>query len=272
MLRLERCLIDRGYGKLTEQIYKFCRRSPHAAILHPSHGRYHGPLAAGDAATSRRSRAIASGLNWRMPATSAAAGPCATCCSTRTSGRGSCTPGWRPPGAPGTLALFGDDGRRGPQGAEAPAARRPPGRRDARRGDGAGAHGRRVPGEAGRRQRLSSTAWSAATWRRRSRRRSRRRRRHQRRRRPRRQLRRRRRRHRHLKHHQLNSKHRRRRRRGDGSDSATFKSAGKSNEVDRARRVLRRSLRPGRRRIALSPGVDRRRPGREVPVPLVRQR
>lgn len=37
--RIERCLIDANFGKSTETVRAFCRRSKHASILWPSHGR-----------------------------------------------------------------------------------------------------------------------------------------------------------------------------------------------------------------------------------------
>ena len=68
-LRVERCLIDANWGSSTDVVYQFCRRSRHAAILMPSHGRYVGasstPL--GDA---KRRRGERLGLNWRVPAPS----------------------------------------------------------------------------------------------------------------------------------------------------------------------------------------------------------
>lgn len=42
VFRIERCLIDANWGQCTDLIYEFCRRSPHAPILLPSHGRYIG--------------------------------------------------------------------------------------------------------------------------------------------------------------------------------------------------------------------------------------
>lgn len=41
-VRIDRCLIDANWGDSTDVVYKFCRESPHAAILVPSHGRYVG--------------------------------------------------------------------------------------------------------------------------------------------------------------------------------------------------------------------------------------
>lgn len=42
MIKVERCLVDANWGQSTEIIYKFCRMSPFAAILTPSHGKYIG--------------------------------------------------------------------------------------------------------------------------------------------------------------------------------------------------------------------------------------
>ena len=39
MLRINRCLVDSGWGAHTELVYEFCRRSPHAVTLFPSKGR-----------------------------------------------------------------------------------------------------------------------------------------------------------------------------------------------------------------------------------------
>lgn len=42
-LMLSKCLVDANYGKLTNTVYDFCRRSTHIAMLIPSHGKYIGP-------------------------------------------------------------------------------------------------------------------------------------------------------------------------------------------------------------------------------------
>ncbi len=44
-LHIERCPIDANYGSLTDLVYDFCRRSKHATVLLPSHGKYIGPKA-----------------------------------------------------------------------------------------------------------------------------------------------------------------------------------------------------------------------------------
>ena len=41
-LRIERCLVDANWGQSTDVVYQFCRQSPHAALLLPSHGRFVG--------------------------------------------------------------------------------------------------------------------------------------------------------------------------------------------------------------------------------------
>lgn len=41
-LKVERCLVDANWGEKTALVYEFCRRSPHAAVLLPSHGKYIG--------------------------------------------------------------------------------------------------------------------------------------------------------------------------------------------------------------------------------------
>lgn len=42
-LRIRRCLVDAQWGEQTDNVYNFCRQSPHAAVLMPSHGRGVGP-------------------------------------------------------------------------------------------------------------------------------------------------------------------------------------------------------------------------------------
>jgi hypothetical protein len=41
-MHAERCLVDANLGPVTDQVYEFCRRSPHAALLVPSHGKFIG--------------------------------------------------------------------------------------------------------------------------------------------------------------------------------------------------------------------------------------
>jgi hypothetical protein len=37
-LRIEKCLVDAGWGETSDLVYEFCRNSPHAAVLMPSKG------------------------------------------------------------------------------------------------------------------------------------------------------------------------------------------------------------------------------------------
>lgn len=41
-LRVERCLVDANWGEKTDLVYQFCRRSPYAHVLLPSHGKFIG--------------------------------------------------------------------------------------------------------------------------------------------------------------------------------------------------------------------------------------
>ncbi len=41
-MRIRRCLIDANWGRYTDLVYDFCRKSPHAGNLLPSHGKYVG--------------------------------------------------------------------------------------------------------------------------------------------------------------------------------------------------------------------------------------
>jgi hypothetical protein len=66
MMRIERCLIDANWGTSTDVVYQFCRQSPHAAVLLPSHGRFVGAASMPFAEYKRR-RGDRLGLNWRIP-------------------------------------------------------------------------------------------------------------------------------------------------------------------------------------------------------------
>jgi hypothetical protein len=65
-LKIDRCLIDANWGNSTDVVYQFCRQSPHAAVLMPSHGRYVG---ASSFPFSEYKRKLGDrlGHNWRMP-------------------------------------------------------------------------------------------------------------------------------------------------------------------------------------------------------------
>ena len=66
MVRIDRCLIDAGWGRTSDVIYQFCRRSKFANILLPSHGRYVGASSV-PMSEYRRKRGDRVGLNWRIP-------------------------------------------------------------------------------------------------------------------------------------------------------------------------------------------------------------
>ena len=65
-MRIERCLIDANWGSSTDVVYQFCRQSPHAGIVMPSHGRFVG---ASSQPFSEYKRKIGDrlGHNWRIP-------------------------------------------------------------------------------------------------------------------------------------------------------------------------------------------------------------
>ena len=65
-MRIERCLVDANWGSSTDLVYQFCRQSPHAAVLLPSHGRFVGASSAPYSDYKRRPGDRV-GLNWRIP-------------------------------------------------------------------------------------------------------------------------------------------------------------------------------------------------------------
>ena len=65
-MRIERQLIDANWGQSTNSVYLFCRQSPHAALLMPSHGRFVGATST-PMSEYRRKRGDRLGLNWRIP-------------------------------------------------------------------------------------------------------------------------------------------------------------------------------------------------------------
>ena len=65
-MKIERCLIDANWGTSTDVVYQFCRQSPHAAILLPSHGRFVGASSLPMSEYQRRP-GDRIGLNWRIP-------------------------------------------------------------------------------------------------------------------------------------------------------------------------------------------------------------
>lgn len=66
MLRVSQCLIDANWGTSTDVVYQFCRQSPHAAVLLPSHGRFVGASSKPLSEYTRRP-GDRLGLNWRIP-------------------------------------------------------------------------------------------------------------------------------------------------------------------------------------------------------------
>lgn len=67
VVRVDRCMIDANWGQSTEVVYQFCRESPHASVLTPSHGKYigAGSIPMGEYKKKRGDRV---GTNWRIPA------------------------------------------------------------------------------------------------------------------------------------------------------------------------------------------------------------
>jgi hypothetical protein len=65
-MRIDRCLIDANWGHSTDVVYQFCRQSPHATILTPSHGRFVGASSL-PFSEYKRKPGDRVGLNWRIP-------------------------------------------------------------------------------------------------------------------------------------------------------------------------------------------------------------
>jgi hypothetical protein len=66
MVRIDCCLIDANWGQSSDVVYQFCRQSPHAAVVVPSHGRYVGASSI-PFSEYKRKRGDRVGLNWRIP-------------------------------------------------------------------------------------------------------------------------------------------------------------------------------------------------------------
>jgi len=66
MLRIERCLVDANWGSSTDVVYQFCRQSPHAGLIIPSHGRFVG-ASSQPFSEYKRKAGDRVGHNWRMP-------------------------------------------------------------------------------------------------------------------------------------------------------------------------------------------------------------
>jgi phage terminase large subunit GpA-like protein len=65
-LAIERLLIAANWGQSTDVVYQFCRQSPHAAIVMPSHGRFVG-AASVPFNDYQRKRGDRVGHHWRIP-------------------------------------------------------------------------------------------------------------------------------------------------------------------------------------------------------------
>jgi hypothetical protein len=65
-MRIDRCLVDANWGSSTDVVYQFCRQSPHAGVVLPSHGRFVGASSV-PFSEYRRKQGDRLGLNWRIP-------------------------------------------------------------------------------------------------------------------------------------------------------------------------------------------------------------
>jgi hypothetical protein len=65
-MKIDRCLIDANWGQSTDVVYQFCRQSPFAGIVLPSHGKYVGASSI-PFAEYKRKRGDRIGHHWRIP-------------------------------------------------------------------------------------------------------------------------------------------------------------------------------------------------------------
>lgn len=65
-LRIGRLLIDANWGESTDVVYQFCRQSPHAAVLYPSHGKFYGPTSQ-PMSEYKKKPGDRIGHHWRIP-------------------------------------------------------------------------------------------------------------------------------------------------------------------------------------------------------------
>ncbi|GAA4445995.1 terminase gpA endonuclease subunit [Novipirellula rosea] len=65
-MKIGRCLVDANWGHSTNVVYQFCRQSPHASVLLPSHGRFVG-ASSNPFSEYKRRPGDRVGLNWRVP-------------------------------------------------------------------------------------------------------------------------------------------------------------------------------------------------------------
>jgi hypothetical protein len=105
-MQVGRCLIDANWSESTNVVYSFCRTSPYASVVTPSHGKYIGAATSSMAEWAKKPGDRV-GLGWRIP--SLAGGRHVRHCTMDTNfwksflvARWSC-----PLGAPGSLSLFG---------------------------------------------------------------------------------------------------------------------------------------------------------------------
>jgi len=64
---MNRILVDANWHQSTEVVYDFCRRSPHASILYPSHGKFIGASSKPLSEWQKR-RGDRTGHHWKIPA------------------------------------------------------------------------------------------------------------------------------------------------------------------------------------------------------------
>ena len=67
-MHVNRCLIDANWGESTDVVYQFCKQSPHARILLPSHGVFVGASST-PFSEYRRKKGDRVGHHWRIPNT-----------------------------------------------------------------------------------------------------------------------------------------------------------------------------------------------------------
>lgn len=66
VMRISRCLVDANWGNSTDVVYQFCKESPFATILTPSHGRFVGASSKPMSEYQRRA-GDRMGHHWRIP-------------------------------------------------------------------------------------------------------------------------------------------------------------------------------------------------------------
>lgn len=66
-MNIDVAMVDANWGQATDLVYDFCRQTPFANVLHPSHGKYVG-ASSKPFSEYQRKPGDRVGLNWRMPA------------------------------------------------------------------------------------------------------------------------------------------------------------------------------------------------------------